>query len=45
MTRGGEFLPGHDAKLVGAIIEHVGGTANLKTLVEEFTKTKVKVVL
>ena len=33
-TAGGKFMRGHDAKLVGAIIGAVGGTTNLRALVE-----------
>ncbi|RDH84067.1 MAG: hypothetical protein DIZ80_08005 [endosymbiont of Galathealinum brachiosum] len=37
MTRGGEFIPGHDSKLYSAIIKHVGGITNLRKLVEQST--------
>ena len=37
MTRGGEFIPGHDAKVYSAIIKHVGGISNLRNLVEQST--------
>lgn len=35
MTRGGQFIPGHDAKLLSAIVNSVGGIANLRDIVEE----------
>lgn len=35
MTRGGDFIPGHDAKLLSAIVKNVGGIANLRDIVEE----------
>jgi hypothetical protein len=37
MTQGGEFCPGHDAKVLSAIISRVGGVANLRLLIEKET--------
>lgn len=34
MTKGGEFLPGHDVRLLGAIVRRVGGVARLRVIVE-----------
>lgn len=34
MTKGGEFLPGHDVRLLGAIVRRVGGVAKLRVIVE-----------
>lgn len=34
-TKGGRYLPGHDAKLVSAIIEAVGGLETLRKLAEK----------
>jgi len=34
MTKGGEFLPGHDVRLLGAIVKRVGGVVNLRIIVE-----------
>lgn len=36
MTRGGEFIPGHDAKLLSSIVKSVGGIASLRDIVEEY---------
>ena len=35
MTKGGEFLPGHDVRLLGAIVKHVGGVVKLRIIVEQ----------
>ncbi len=35
MTKGGEFLPGHDVRLLGAIVKRVGGVVNLRIIVEQ----------
>ncbi len=35
MTRGGQFIPGHDAKLLSTIVNSVGGIANLRDIIEE----------
>ncbi len=43
MTRGGDFLQGHDRKLEGAIIEKVGGVIELRELVEKTLKCRIKV--
>jgi len=37
MTRGGEFIRGHDSKIYSAIIHHVGGISRLRKLVEKST--------
>ena len=34
MTRGGEFLPGHDSRTLSAIVSAVGGVANLRRHIE-----------
>jgi len=34
-TKGGNFLPGHDAKLLSAIVDKVGGVQHLKEVVEK----------
>ena len=34
MTKGGEFLPGDDVRLLGAIVKRVGGVVNLRIIVE-----------
>jgi hypothetical protein len=34
-TKGGKFRPGHDAKLLSALIEAIGGIESLRTLVEK----------
>jgi hypothetical protein len=43
MTRGGEFCPGHDAKLQSAIIEKVGGVVELRRVVEKALKCRIRV--
>jgi hypothetical protein len=43
MTRGGVFLPGHDAKTLSAILEATGGTAKLKHLVEAALDRRIEV--
>lgn len=35
MTKGGDYRPGHDAKLLSAILEAIGGLQPLRTLVEK----------
>jgi hypothetical protein len=45
ITAGGCFLPGHDTKTLGAIIEAVGGIVALRNLVEDALEKKVEVVL
>lgn len=37
MTQGGAFCPGHDAKVLSAIISRVGGVGNLRILIERET--------
>ena len=34
MTKGGDFLPGHDVRLLGAIVRRVGGVAELRVIIE-----------
>jgi hypothetical protein len=43
MTKGGDFIPGHDAKLLSAIVGHVGGIARLREIVEMETRSPVDV--
>lgn len=43
MTKGGEFLPGHDQKTVAAIINKVGGVSELRELVEKTLRCRIKV--
>lgn len=40
MTKGGDFIPGHDAKLLSTIVRSVGGIANLRDIVEESNYVK-----
>lgn len=43
ITKGGTFLPGHDQRVLSAIIERVGGINQLKALVEQTLKCKLKI--
>ncbi len=43
MTRGGDFIPGHDARTLSAVISAVGGVAALRTLVEKVLKRRIEV--
>ena len=43
ITRGGEFLQGHDSKVNSAIIKAVGGTTALRELVEQTLNRKLEV--
>ena len=45
VTKGDEFLPGHDSKTLSAVIEAVGGTSNLKLLVESVLNRQIEVKL
>ena len=45
ISAGGQFLPGHDAKTISAIIEMVGGIVALRNLVENILDRDVEVVL
>ena len=45
MTRGGQFIPGHDAKLLSAIVSNVGGIVNLRDIVEESNYIKNKIAV
>lgn len=42
MTKGGKYLPGHDAKLVSAIIEAVGSLEALRDLAEGHVGRPIK---
>ena len=42
LTKGGTFISGHDSKLYGAIVRHVGGTAELRSIVEKATNKRIK---
>ena len=42
-TRGGQFLPGHDSKTLSAIVESVGGTLELKRIVEDALNRRIYV--
>ena len=35
LTKGGKFVPGHDSKLLSAILEAVGGIEALRKLAED----------
>lgn len=41
MTKGGDFIPGHDAKLLSSILQQVGGLKALKQLVESMTGKQI----
>lgn len=41
MTKGGEFKPGHDAKLLSAIVREAGGVAGLRTMIENHIKRRI----
>jgi len=43
MTRGGDFIPGHDARTLSAVISSVGGVAALRRLVESTLKRRIEV--
>jgi hypothetical protein len=34
LTKGGKFLPGHDAKLISALIEAAGGIESVRAIIE-----------
>ena len=42
-TKGGHFIPGHDACVYSAIIERVGDIRNLREIVEQYTGEKIDV--
>ena len=42
MTKGGDFIPGHDAKVMSAINDKVGGTIALRDLVEKTLNCRIK---
>jgi hypothetical protein len=44
MTGGGTFRPGHDSKVLSAILDHIDGDVlDLKALVEEHTNKVVTI--
>lgn len=45
MTKGGDYLPGHDQKLRAAIEDKVGGLQELKSLVEKTLNCRIRVKL
>jgi hypothetical protein len=45
MTKGGDYLPGHDSKTLSAIIENVGGVKELRLLVEGVLNRPIEVKL
>jgi len=42
LTKGGEFLPGHDSKLLRAMLQEVGGTLALRQVIEQHTGKSIK---
>lgn len=42
MTKGGEFLPGHDAKLYSAILNKTGGLLELKAVIEMVLNCRIE---
>jgi len=42
MTKGGDLIPGHDAKVMSAIMDKVGGTIKLRDLVEKTLNCRIK---
>jgi len=44
MTKGGQFIPGHDSILLSSIVQRVGGLLKLKTIVEDHIEEEVSVV-
>lgn len=45
MTKGGDYLPGHDSKTLSAIIENAGGIKELRMLVEGVLNRPIEVKL
>ena len=45
MTKGSDYLPGHDSKALSAIIESVGGVKQLRQLVEVVLSRRIEVKL
>jgi hypothetical protein len=45
LTAGGKYLPGHDSKTLGAIVEAAGGVSELRTLVERTLERTIHVNL
>lgn len=43
MTRGGDFIPGHDSKLQSAIVKRAGGIIELRGIVEKALSCRIKV--
>ena len=44
MTKGGQFLPGHDAKLLSAIVQSAGGLENLRNIVEKYNGKNIVLI-
>ena len=42
-TKGGQWLPGHDAKLISAILAAVGGHQSLRNLAEKHIGRPIEV--
>ncbi|MEX0709408.1 MAG: hypothetical protein WD078_15740 [Woeseia sp.] len=42
ITKGGNFIPGHDSKLQSAIVEKVGGIIELRRIVEKALRCKIQ---
>jgi hypothetical protein len=42
-TKGGQWLPGHDAKMISAILEAVGGHQSLRNLAEKHIGRPIEV--
>ena len=43
ITKGGDFIPGHDSKLQSAILDKVGGIIELRRVVEKALNCRIKV--
>lgn len=43
MTKGGDFLPGHDQRLWGALVREVGSAEGVRTIVEKHLKRRIEV--
>ena len=42
MTKGGDFIPGHDSKVMSAILDKVGGVIELRELIEKTLNCRIK---
>jgi len=42
MTKGGDFLPGHDARTMSAILDKVGGVIELRDHIEKTLRCRIK---